>query len=84
MKGKIIPEWTVPSFSWRNRDDPSLMLLSLTTNNARVSHCYLPRESTVFWSYGIGAFLLIFYILFGGRRPFGLFAFCFLRKRIKL
>ncbi|CAF3409193.1 unnamed protein product [Rotaria sp. Silwood1] len=84
MKDKKIPEWTVPSFSWRYRDDPSLMLLSITTNNERVSHCSLPRESTVFWSYGIGAFLLIFYILFGGRRPFGLFAYCFLRKRIKL
>ncbi|CAF2034501.1 unnamed protein product [Rotaria magnacalcarata] len=84
IKGKVIPEWTVPSFSWRNRDDPSFMLLSITTNNERVSHCRLPRESTVFWSYGIGAFLLIFYILFGGRRPLGWFAFCFLRKRIKL
>ncbi|CAF1053801.1 unnamed protein product [Adineta ricciae] len=81
--GRIIPEWTVPSFSWRNRDDPSLMLLSITTNNERVSHCYLPRESTVFWSYGIGIFLLICYILFGGRRPFYLIAFCFLRRQIR-
>jgi hypothetical protein len=84
LNNKIIPEWTVPSFSWRNRDDPSFMLLSITTNNERVSHCRLPRETTVFWSYGIGAFLLIFYMLFGGRRPFGLIAFCFLRRRIKL
>jgi len=80
--GKIIPEWTVPSFSWRNRDDPSLMLLSITSNNERIAHCRLPRETTVFWSYAIGALLLIFYLLFGGRRPFGIFAFCFLRRRI--
>lgn len=78
---KLIPEWTVPSFSWRNRDDPSLMFLSVTANNQRVSHCRLPRETTVFWSYGIGALIFIFYLLFGGRRPFGLFAFFFLRKR---
>ncbi|CAF3747849.1 unnamed protein product [Adineta steineri] len=83
INGKPIPEWTVPSFSWRNRDDPSLMLLSITSNNERVSHCYLPRETTVFLSYGIGALLLILYMLFGGRRPFFLLAFCFLRRRIK-
>jgi len=79
---KIIPEWTVPSFSWQNRNDPSFMLLSITTNNQHVSHCYLPRETTIFWSYAIGAFLLIFYILFGGRRPLCLVIFCFLRKTI--
>ncbi|CAF3512560.1 unnamed protein product [Rotaria socialis] len=67
---KTIQEWTVPSFSWTNRDDPSFMLLSITTNNQRVSHCYLPRETTIFWSYAIGGFLIIFYLLFGGRRPF--------------
>ncbi|UJR21283.1 hypothetical protein I4U23_024375 [Adineta vaga] len=83
INGRLIPEWTVPSFSWRNRDDPSLMLLSITTNNQRVSHCYLPRETTIFWSYGIGGCLWIFYILFGRRRPFYLFAFFFLRKRIR-
>ncbi|CAF1142153.1 unnamed protein product [Rotaria sordida] len=82
--GKIIPEWTVPSFSWQNRDDPSFMLLSITTNNQRVSHCYLPRETTIFWSYAIGGFLLTFYILFGGRRPFYLVACCFLRKMFKI
>jgi hypothetical protein len=60
------------------------MLLSITTNNERVSHCRLPRETTIFWSYGIGAFLLIFYVLFGGRRPLGLFAFFFLRKGMRL
>ena len=83
-KGKIIPEWTVPSFTWRNRDDPSFMLLSITTNNQRVSHCYLPRETTIFWSYAIGVFLLIFYISCGGRRPFCLIVFCFLRKSFKI
>jgi len=57
------------------------MFLSITTNNQRVSHCRLPRETTVFWSYGIGALIFIFYVLFGGRRPFGVFAFFFLRKR---
>lgn len=82
LNNRIIPEWTVPSFSWRNRDDPSLMLLSVTTNNQRVSHCYLPRETTVFWSYGIGAFLLIFYVLFGGRRPFRIFALCLKGRRL--
>lgn len=80
-KGKAIPEWTVPPFSWRYRDDPSFMLLSITTNNQRVSQCYLPRQSTIYWSYAIGIFLLSFYLLFGGRRPFCLVVFCLLRKK---
>lgn len=59
------------------------MLLSITANNQRVSHCYLPRETTVFWSYAIGGFLIIFYLLFGGRRPFYLVVCSFLRKLCK-
>ncbi|CAF0903293.1 unnamed protein product [Adineta ricciae] len=82
--GKVVPEWTIPSFSWQNRDDPSFMFLSITTNNQRVSHCYLPRETTIFWSYAIGAFLLIFYTLLGGRRPFCLLTCCFFRKNFKI
>ncbi|CAF0874818.1 unnamed protein product [Adineta steineri] len=81
---KLIPEWTIPSFSWKIRDDPSFMLMTITTNNQRVAHCSLPRETTVFWSYVIGAFLIIFYILFGGRRPYCLIVFCFLRKILKI
>ncbi|CAF0938484.1 unnamed protein product [Adineta steineri] len=81
---KLIPEWTIPSFSWEIRDDPSFMLMTITTNNQRVAHCSLPRETTVFWSYVIGAFLIIFYILFGGRRPYCLIVFCFLRKILKI
>jgi len=84
VNNQVVKEWTVPSFSWRNRDDPSFMLLSITTNNERVTHCRLPRETTVFWSYGIGGVLVIFYMLFGGRRPFCLIVCCFLRYRIKL
>ncbi|UJR28173.1 hypothetical protein I4U23_009426 [Adineta vaga] len=81
VSGKMIPEWTIPSFSWQNQDDPSFILLTITTNNQRVSHCYLPRETTIFWSYAIGAFLLMFYMLIGGRRPFYLLAFCFSKKK---
>jgi VIT1/CCC1 family predicted Fe2+/Mn2+ transporter len=58
------------------------MLLTITTNNQRVSHCFLPRETTVFWSYIIGAFLIVFYILFGGKRPLCLVVSSFLRKMI--
>ncbi len=82
IDGNKVPEWTVPSFSWRKRDDPSFMLLSITSNNQHVSHCYLPRESTIFWSYVIGVFLLIFYILFRGRRPFCLIVLCLLRRKV--
>lgn len=80
--GRSTFEWTVPSFTWRNRDDPSFVFLSITSNNQQVSHCYLPRQTTVYWSYAIGIFLVIFYILFGGRRPLCLFIYCFFKRTI--
>lgn len=41
-----ILEFTIPSFSWRNKDNPSLLLGVFTPNNYAVSKCYMPVEST--------------------------------------
>ncbi|XP_013201242.2 metallophosphoesterase 1 [Amyelois transitella] len=40
-------EYTVPSFSWRNRLDPKYYLLTITPEEVRVSKCGLPRECTL-------------------------------------
>jgi len=32
-----IHEWTLPSFSWRNKDNPSFMLVSTASNNLAVA-----------------------------------------------
>jgi len=82
--GVITSEWTIPSFSWQIRDDPSFVLLSINTNNQRISHCALPRQTTVFWSYVIGAFLVSFYVLFGGHRPLCLIVLCFFAKSVRI
>jgi len=46
-----IHEWTVPSFSWRNRNNPAFLLVALTADKMAVSKCFLPRESTVIFIY---------------------------------
>ncbi|XP_045511762.1 metallophosphoesterase 1-like isoform X1 [Colias croceus] len=40
-------EYTVPSFSWRNRLDPKYYLLTVTPGEVRVAKCELPQESTI-------------------------------------
>ncbi|KOB77549.1 Metallophosphoesterase 1 [Operophtera brumata] len=40
-------EYTVPSFSWRNRPDPKYYLATITPNEVKVSKCGMPRERTL-------------------------------------
>ncbi|KAL4712885.1 hypothetical protein ACJJTC_011955 [Scirpophaga incertulas] len=40
-------EYTVPSFSWRNRLDPKYYLVSIGPEEVKVSKCGLPRERTL-------------------------------------
>lgn len=51
-------EISVPSFSWRNRNNPSSIMLSVTENSWKTSKCYLPQESTVI-SFYIVAIIII-------------------------
>lgn len=54
------PEVSVPSFSWRNRNNPSFIMGSLTSRDYALSKCYLPFEDTVLTTYGAAAgFLMI-------------------------
>lgn len=58
MPGNI-PEWTVASFSWRNRPNPSFLLLMLTPDKHLVSKCFLPNEYTVVATYIISIVIFI-------------------------
>ncbi|XP_004930159.1 metallophosphoesterase 1 isoform X1 [Bombyx mori] len=40
-------EYSIPSFSWRNRPDPKYMLVTLTPNDYNVQKCGLPQEATI-------------------------------------
>ncbi|CAB3996286.1 sestrin-1 isoform X1 [Paramuricea clavata] len=41
-----VPEFTLPSFSWRNRNDPSFVLATFNPNAFSVRKCFLPEENT--------------------------------------
>ncbi|MBN3284376.1 MPPE1 Metallophosphoesterase, partial [Polyodon spathula] len=57
-------EVSVPSFSWRNRNNPSFILGSISSLNFTLSKCFLPRESTVISIYCFASALLIILTLF--------------------
>lgn len=40
-------EYTVPSFSWRNRLEPKYYLMTITPEEVKVSKCGMPREWTI-------------------------------------
>ncbi|XP_058133277.1 metallophosphoesterase 1 isoform X2 [Dasypus novemcinctus] len=54
------PEVSVPSFSWRNRNDPSFIMGSITATDYSLSKCYLPSENVVLIAYcGAAVFLVV-------------------------
>ncbi|KAJ8268035.1 hypothetical protein COCON_G00132070 [Conger conger] len=58
------PEISVPSFSWRNRNNPSFILGSFSSASYMLSKCFLPEESTVIAVYcSAGAAILLLLVL---------------------
>uniref|UniRef100_A0A9J8CTI6 Metallophosphoesterase 1 n=1 Tax=Cyprinus carpio carpio TaxID=630221 RepID=A0A9J8CTI6_CYPCA len=43
----LYPEISIPSFSWRNRNNPSFILGTFSRSDIRLSKCFLPEERTV-------------------------------------
>lgn len=43
----LYPEISVPSFSWRNRNNPSFILGTFSQSEFQLSKCFLPEERTV-------------------------------------
>ncbi|XP_040853384.1 metallophosphoesterase 1-like isoform X1 [Ochotona curzoniae] len=58
-----VPEISVPSFSWRNRNNPSFIMGSITAADYALAKCYLPFEDTVLAIYCGVASLLVLLIL---------------------
>ncbi|KAJ8669357.1 hypothetical protein QAD02_000618 [Eretmocerus hayati] len=54
-------EITVPSFSWRNKNNPYILLGSFTPVNYAVSKCYLTLQSTVIAIYAVIGLCLAIY-----------------------
>ncbi|XP_029446841.1 metallophosphoesterase 1 [Rhinatrema bivittatum] len=59
LHNRMVPEISVPSFSWRNRNNPSFIMASLTTTSFSLSKCFLPVENTVISIYIIAGALLV-------------------------
>ncbi|XP_048219460.1 metallophosphoesterase 1 isoform X2 [Perognathus longimembris pacificus] len=58
-----VPELSVPSFSWRNRNNPSFIMGSLTSRDYTLSKCFLPREDTVLATYcGAAGILVVLFL----------------------
>lgn len=53
-----VPEISVPSFSWRNRNNPSFILGLITAEDFSLEKCFLPTENTVIYIYGVAGVLL--------------------------
>ncbi|XP_056377522.1 metallophosphoesterase 1 isoform X1 [Hyla sarda] len=53
-----IPEISVPSFSWRNRNNPSFIMGLITPEDFSLEKCFLPTENTVIYIYCIAGALL--------------------------
>ncbi|KFV62496.1 Metallophosphoesterase 1, partial [Dryobates pubescens] len=60
--GKIL-EVSVPSFSWRNRNNPSFIMGSITPTDFSLQKCFLPYESRVFTTYCAAGALLVILLL---------------------
>ncbi|XP_059617275.1 metallophosphoesterase 1 homolog [Phlebotomus argentipes] len=54
-----ITEYTISSFSWRNKNNPNFLLASFTPNTQEVRKCNMPKESTVITMYAIGGMLSV-------------------------
>uniref|UniRef100_A0AAR5PJY9 Calcineurin-like phosphoesterase domain-containing protein n=1 Tax=Dendroctonus ponderosae TaxID=77166 RepID=A0AAR5PJY9_DENPD len=61
-------EITMPSFSWRNKDNPNYALGVFTPNNYAIGKCEMPRESTVINLYILGLVGLFIWLCCCNRR----------------
>ncbi|KAM9308335.1 metallophosphoesterase 1 [Gastrophryne carolinensis] len=58
------PEISVPSFSWRNRNNPSFIMGLITAEDFALEKCFLPTENSVLYTYwAAGLLLLLFAVL---------------------
>ncbi|ESO98308.1 hypothetical protein LOTGIDRAFT_213926 [Lottia gigantea] len=56
---KNIPEWTVSSFSWRNTNNPTFLMATITPEKFEINQCFMPEENTVIYMYIIGSILAV-------------------------
>ncbi|XP_780915.4 metallophosphoesterase 1 isoform X1 [Strongylocentrotus purpuratus] len=60
----VTPEISVPSFSWRNRKNPSLILASISPTSIAINKCFLPEEYLILILYAASGVTMATYILY--------------------
>nr|XP_054763945.1 metallophosphoesterase 1-like [Lytechinus pictus] len=60
----VTPEISVPSFSWRNRKNPSLILASISPTSIAINKCFLPEESLIITLYAASGVVMVTYFLY--------------------
>ncbi|KAH0617825.1 hypothetical protein JD844_016451 [Phrynosoma platyrhinos] len=58
-----ISEISVPSFSWRNRNNPSFIMGSISSTDFSLYKCFLPSENTVITIYCTAGVVLVVFTL---------------------
>lgn len=53
-------ELSVPSFSWRNRNNPSYLMVSVSDHGIGWQKCFVPRQSTIVGIYVVTLLILFF------------------------
>lgn len=59
-----VQEISIPSFSWRNRNNPSFIMGLITAEDFALEKCFLPTENTVIYTYSVASILLFLYAVF--------------------
>ncbi|KAL8616292.1 hypothetical protein ACOMHN_056235 [Nucella lapillus] len=54
-----VPEWTVASFNWRNKQNPSFLMVRISASDHKVRLCQMPDERTVIVIYIAGAVVIL-------------------------
>jgi hypothetical protein len=62
------PEWSVSSFSWRNRNNPAFVLAQIRPHEFVMSKCYLPEENTVIAVYRFGGLAILLFAVLTRRK----------------
>ena len=62
--GHEVVEHTVASFSWRNRADPTFLLISFCPNNIYVTKCFIPNEVLIILVYTAVSFAILGYSMY--------------------
>ncbi|XP_038076572.1 metallophosphoesterase 1-like [Patiria miniata] len=66
-----VPELSVPSFSWRNRNNPSLILATISKEHFEYSKCFIPQETSVITIYVFFISLIVVWFVLSIVRNWG-------------